>query len=74
MRRGTYPSLLSMRQNRASPKDCPQGFDVRFMTEDERADWVQQLLTSIDLREVEVREMEDEEEDKAEKDFVLNNE
>lgn len=30
-------------------KDCPQGFDVRFMTEDEREDWIQQLLSSADV-------------------------
>ena len=55
-------------------KDCPQGFDVRFMTEDERADWVQQLLASADLKEVEVREMKDEEDEKAKEDFASGNE
>jgi len=30
-------------------KDCPQGFDVRFMTEDEREDWIQQLLAGADV-------------------------
>jgi len=55
-------------------KDCPQGFDVRFMTEDERADWVQQLLVSADLEEVKVREVEAEENDEAKEDFASNNE
>ena len=55
-------------------KDCPQGFDVRFMTEDERADWVQQLLASADLKEVEVRELKDEEDEKAKEDFASSNE
>ena len=55
-------------------KDCPQGFDVRFMTEDERVDWVQQLLVSADLKEVEVHELKDEEDEKAKEDFVSDNE
>ena len=55
-------------------KDCPQGFDVRFMTEDERADWVQQLLASADLKEVEVREVKVEEDEKAKEDFASDNE
>jgi hypothetical protein len=44
------------------------------MTEDERADWVQKLLVSADLKEVEVREVEAEEDDKAKEDFASNNE
>src|SRR6266487_2790990 len=55
-------------------KDCPQGFDVRFMTEDERVDWVQQLLVSADLKEMEVHEVEAEENDEAKEDFSSNNE
>lgn len=45
-------------------KDCPRGFDVRFMTEDERADWIQQLLASADVRDAE--ECEEEAEEKVE--------
>jgi len=55
-------------------KDCPQGFDVRFMTEDERADWIQQLLANVDVKDVEVREVETEEKDQTEEGFVSNNE
>ena len=55
-------------------KNCPRAFDVRFMTEDERADWVQQLLVSEDLKEVEVRELETEEKDEAKEDFAPSNE
>ena len=55
-------------------KDCPQGFDVRFMTEDERADWVQQLLASADLKEVGVHKVKVEEDEKAKEDFALDNE
>ena len=44
------------------------------MTEDERADWVQQLLVSADLKEVEVREVKVEEDEKAKEDFASDNE
>ena len=44
------------------------------MTEDERVDWVQQLLTSADLKEVEVHEVKVEEDEKAKEDFASDNE
>ncbi len=53
-------------------KNCPQGFDVRFMTEEERADWVQQLLVSADVEKVEEHEEEAEEKVKTEEGFVPN--
>ena len=34
-------------------RDCPRGFDVRYMTADERDEWVQQLLVAKDVAEVE---------------------
>jgi len=52
-------------------KECPQGFNVGFMTEDERADWIQQLLASMDGKDVEVREVEAEEKDQTEEDFAV---
>ena len=55
-------------------KDCPHGFDVRFMTEEERADWIQQLLVSEDLRDVVEREGEAEEKDGIQGDFASSNE
>ena len=33
-------------------RDCPQTFDVRYMTEDEREEWVQHLLVAKDVAEV----------------------
>ena len=34
-------------------KDCPRGFDVRYMTADERDDWMEQLLAAKDVAEAE---------------------
>jgi hypothetical protein len=45
------------------------------MTEDERADWVQELLTDVDVKDVEVRELEAEEKGKpGEEGFAPGNE
>jgi len=55
-------------------KNCPQVFDVRFMTEEERPDWVQQLLVSADVEKVEEHEGEAEEKVKTEEGFVPNSE
>ena len=75
-KRGGVGTLICYRCGKTGHlrKDCPRGFDVRFMTEDEQVDWVQQLLTSADLKEVEVREVEDGEEEKAKEDFASSNE
>ena len=50
-------------------KNCPRNFDVRFMTEDERSDWVQQLLANADTKDVDVCEKEAGEKDPQEEDF-----
>jgi len=55
-------------------KDCPWGFDVHFMTEDEREGWVQQLLASADVKEVEEPNEKAEEKVETEEGFVPNSE
>jgi hypothetical protein len=55
-------------------KDCPQSFDVRFMTEDERADWIQQLLVSADVKELVECGRDAEEKDEPKEGFVPSDE
>ena len=54
-------------------KDCPQRFDVRYMTSEERDDWAQHLLIAKDVAEVEKRADESPEEAQVE-DFGVDNE
>jgi phage FluMu protein Com len=53
-------------------KDCPRCFDVRFMTNDEHDEWIQQVMVAKDVSEVEHRAME--EQGDAAGDFGANNE
>ena len=55
-------------------KNCPRGFDVRFMTEDEREDWIQQLLVSRDGRVDGEGEEEAEEKVETKEGFVPDDE
>jgi hypothetical protein len=75
-KRGGMRTMVCYRCGRTGHlrKDCPQGFDIRFMTENEREDWVQQLLASADVRAVEEGEEEAEEKVKTEEGFVPNSE
>jgi Zinc knuckle len=31
-------------------RECPKGYDVRYMTSDERQDWIEHLLSEADVR------------------------
>jgi hypothetical protein len=30
-------------------RECPKGYDVRYMTVDERQDWIEHLLSEVDV-------------------------
>ena len=36
-------------------RHCPQAFDVRYMKQDERDEWLQHLLVAKDVEEVQER-------------------
>ena len=52
-------------------KDCPRTFDVCYMLEDEREEWIQRLLVAKDVEEVEKKTEEMQE---VVEDFTLDNE
>jgi hypothetical protein len=53
-------------------KECPRRFDVRYMLEEEREEWVQHLLVSKDVAEA--QEKADESQHEVVEDFGADNE
>ena len=82
---GTPMDIDAVRKRNANPvscsrcgnlghllKDCPRSYDVRYMTTDERDDWVQHIMVTKDVSEV--QEKLDDPQDEVTEDFGLNNE
>ena len=44
-------------------KDCPQRFDIRFMSGSEKEEWMQQLVLEADTKDLEEKAEQEEEED-----------